>query len=145
MFKHLLLPTDGSPASASAAERGIQLAKGMQARVTGIYVMPEFHVMTYRAEALSDTRAQYAADSRAHADQYLSAIQGAAMKAGVTCHTVAATSDHPFEAIIRAAEELGCDLILMASHGRRGIRGLLLGSETQKVLTHSKIPVLVYR
>lgn len=145
MFKHLLLPTDGSPLSSDAAVKGIELAKSVQARVTGVYVMPEFHVLTYRTEMLEDTREQFAADCRAHADQYLTVIRGAASQAGVDCDTVSATSDHPFEAIIKTADKMGCDLIVMASHGRRGMRGLLLGSETYKVLTHTKLPVLVYR
>jgi nucleotide-binding universal stress UspA family protein len=145
MFKHLLLPTDGSSLSNDAIEKGIRFASDAQARVTGIYVMPEFHTMTYRTEMLEDTESQFAADSRAHADQYLGVIHAAANKASVTCDSVSVISDHPFEAIIMTAEEKGCDLIVMASHGRRGMRGLLLGSETVKVLTHGKIPVLVYR
>ena len=145
MFKHLLLPTDGSSLSNDAIEKGIRFASDAQAQVTGIYVMPEFHTMTFRTEMLEDTEQQFAADRRAHADQYLRVIRAAANKAGVACNTVSVINDHPFEAIIAAAEEKGCDLIVMASHGRRGVRGLLLGSETVKVLTHSKIPVLVYR
>jgi nucleotide-binding universal stress UspA family protein len=94
---------------------------------------------------LEDTKEEYAVDCRAHADQYLKVIRTAASEAGVACDTVSVTSDHPFEAIINMANQIGCDLIVMASHGRRGMRGLLLGSETHKVLTHSKIPVLVYR
>lgn len=145
MFKHLLLPTDGSPSSEDAIEEAIGFAKGAQARVTGLYVMPEFHVLTYRVEAVEDTKAEFAADCRAHAKQYLDVIQRAADKAGVTCRTVSSSSDHPYEAIIEAAEKDACDLIVMASHGRSGLRALLLGSETLKVLTHSKIPVLVLR
>ena len=145
MFKHLLLPTDGSALSNSAIEKGIQIARDLRARVTGIYVAPEFHVMTYRAEMLEDTRSQFAEDSRAHANRYLEVIQAAAAKAGVACDVVSVTGDHPFEEIIKTAQAKGCDLIVMASHGNRGMRGLLLGSETLKVLTHGKIPVLVYR
>lgn len=145
MFKHLLLPTDGSPLSNNAIEKGIQLARETRAQVTGLYVAPEFHVMTYRTEMLEDTPAEFAADYRAHAKQYLEVIRTAASKAGVVCDVVSVTSDHPFEEIIKTAEAKGCDLIVMASHGRRGVRGLLLGSETQKVLTHGKMPVLVYR
>ena len=113
--------------------------------MTGLYVIPEFHLVSYRVEMVEDTKAEFAADSRAHADRYLDAIQVAANKAGVACRTVSVTSDHPFEAIIKTAEEQGCDLIAMSSHGRRGLRGLLLGSETLKVLTHCKMPVLVFR
>ena len=145
MFKHLLLPTDGSQLSEAAVRKGIEFAKGIHARVTGLNVMPEFHVLTYRTEMLEDTKDQFANDCRAHAEQYLAVIAAAASEAGVACDTVAATSDHPYEAIIKTAGDKGCDLIMMASHGRRGVQGLLIGSETQKVLTHSRIPVLVYR
>lgn len=145
MFKHLLLPTDGSELSEAAIKKGVQFAKTINAKITGIHVIPEFHVFTYRTEMLEDTREQYAKDSRAHAQQYLAVIERAAQEAGVTCDTAYATSDEPYEVIIKTAAERGCDLIMMASHGRRGVQGLLIGSETHKVLTHSKIPVLVYR
>ena len=145
MFKHLLMPTDGSPLSQTAIERGLQFAKSLQAKVTGIYVMPQFHILAYQTEMLMDTEPQFVADCKAHADQYLTAVSRAAVEAGVACNTVAVTSDHPFELIIQTARDKDCDLIVMASHGRRGVRGLLLGSETHKVLTHSKIPVLVFR
>ena len=145
MFKHILLPTDGSQASELAVRQALAFAKSINAKVTGFYVMPEFHVFTYRTEMLEDTREEFAKDSKAHAEQYLGLIEKAAKQAGVSCQTASATSDHPYEAIIEAAQQRGCDLIAMASHGRRGVQGLLLGSETQKVLTHSRIPVLVYR
>jgi nucleotide-binding universal stress UspA family protein len=145
MFTHILLPTDGSQRSEAAILQGIQLAKGINATVTGFYVIPEFHVFTYRTEMLEDTKEQFAKDGRTHAQQYLGVIEKAAKEAGVTCDTAFATSDHPYEAIIQAAEKKGCDLIIMASHGRRGAQGILIGSETQKLLTHSEIPVLVYR
>ncbi len=145
MFKHLLLPTDGSKLSEAATQKGIEFAKGAMAKVTGLYVIPEFHIFTYRTEMLEDTREQYAKDCQAHAAQYLAVIERAAKEAGVPCETAVETRDHPYEAIIEAAEKRGCDLIVMASHGRRGVQGVLLGSETQKVLTHSKIPVLVCR
>jgi nucleotide-binding universal stress UspA family protein len=94
---------------------------------------------------LEDTREEFARDSRAHAEKYLAVIQEAAKAAGVQCETASITSDQPYEAIIQAAKKRGCDLIMMASHGRKGVQGMLLGSETHKVLTHSRIPVLVYR
>ncbi len=103
--------------------------------------MPPFHVFTYRTAMLEDTVEEFAKDSRAHADQYLAVIEKAAKAAVVTCDTGFATSDYPYEAIFKADEERSCDLVMMASHGRRGVQGLLLGSETQKVLTHSRIPV----
>jgi nucleotide-binding universal stress UspA family protein len=94
---------------------------------------------------LEDTREQFAQDAKAQARRLLAVIENAAKEAGVSCDTACTTSDQPYEAIIEIAKEKGCDLIAMASHGRKGVRGLLLGSETQKVLTHSLIPVLVFR
>ena len=145
MFKHILLATDGSRGSEKAIRKALELAKTTGAKVTGFYAIPKFHVFTYRTEMLEDTKEEYARDSRAHAQRYLAVIEKAAQQAGVSCETAYTTSDHPYEAIIQAAKRKGCDLIAMASHGRRGVQGLLLGSETLKVLTHSKIPVLVYR
>ncbi len=143
MFKHILLPTDGSPASEDAVRKCMQFAKEIGARVTGFHVMQPFHVFTYQTEMLEDTKEQYKKDSEAHAQKYLGFIESAAGEAGVPCKIATTTGDHPYEAIIDAAAKYGCDLIVMASHGRKGIKGLLLGSETQKVLTHSRIPVLV--
>jgi len=145
MFKHVLLPTDGSNLSEDAVRMGVQLAKTVNAKVTGFHVMPEFHVFTYKTEMLEDTKKEFAKDSKAHAAQYLSVIEKAAKAAGVTCDVASASHDHPHEAIIRVAKQRGCDLIVMASRGRKGMQGVLLGSETQKVLTHSHIPVLVCR
>ena len=145
MFKHLLLPTDGSELSQEAVRKGLQFARESGARVTGVGVAPQFHVFTFDTTMLEDTGEQYLAESRTQADKNLAMLQRAADELGVACTTVVEVSDHPYEAIIRVAERSACDLILMASHGRRGMQGLLLGSETQKVLTHTKIPVLVYR
>ena len=145
MFTHLLLPTDGSPASEAAIQKIIELAKELHAKVTGLHVIPEFHVFTYQTEMLEDTREQFIKDSQSHAVKFLAVIQKAAEEAGVVCDTAYMVSDHPHEAIIKVAEDRGCDLIAMASHGRKGMSGLLLGSETHKVLTHSKKPVLVFR
>jgi nucleotide-binding universal stress UspA family protein len=143
MFTHILLPTDGSPLSESAIAQGIRLAKAVNARVTGLYVMPQFHVFTYRTEMLEDTREQNAKDCNAHAAEYLAFIEKTAKEAVVTSGTISVSDDHPDEAIIKAAAEQGCDLIVMASHGRHGVAGVLMGSVTQKVLTHGKVPVLV--
>lgn len=145
MFKHLLLPTDGSALSESAVRQGVALAKALGARVTGLHVSPEFHVLSYRAEMLEDTEAQYLKDSQRHAAELLAQVQQEAQASGVACETVTVVSDHPYEAIIKTAEQRGCDVIAMASHGRKGLKGFLLGSETQKVLTHSDKPVLVFR
>ena len=145
MFKHILLPTDGSERSEAAIQKGIQFAKSINAKVTGFHVILPFHVFTTQTKMLEDTKEQYERESKAQAEQFLSVIKKTAEKAGVSCDTDYVTSNHPYEMIINAAEKKGCDLIMMASHGRRGVQGLLIGSETQKVLTHTKIPVLVFR
>ena len=145
MFKHILLPTDGSELSEAAIQKGIQFAKSINAEVTGFHVILPFHVFSLRMGILEDTKEQYERQSKDQAEQFLGVIKKAAEKAGVSCDTDYVTSSHPYEMIIEAAEKKGCDLIMMASHGRRGMQGLLIGSETQKVLTHTKIPVLVLR
>ena len=145
MYKHLLIPTDGSELSEAAIQAGVQFAKSISAKVTGFHAMPKFHVIAYGPEIVSDTREEFTKDCKAHADRFLAVIVRAAKAADVPCETVIQTTDYPYEAIIATARERGCDLIMMASHGRRGFEALLLGSETQKVLAHSKIPVLVFR
>jgi nucleotide-binding universal stress UspA family protein len=145
MFKHILLPIDGSAMSEMASQKCIALAKESDAQVIGIYVIPEFHVFSYAPGIVTDTSEQYQKDSQAYAKQVLAKVQGAANEVGVACTTLSMVNDHPYEAIVKAAKDKGCDLICMASHGRKGVKGLLLGSETQKVLTHTDIPVLVYR
>jgi nucleotide-binding universal stress UspA family protein len=145
VFKHLLVPTDGSELSEAAIQAAVQFAKSIKARVTGFYAMPKFHMLAYGPEMVTDTRQEFAKDSKAHADRSLAIVVQAAKAADVPCEIALQTSDHPYEAIIATAKEKGCDLIMMASHGRRGVQAFLLGSETQKVLTHSKIPVLVFR
>ena len=145
MFKNILLPTDGSQVSEVAIAKGVEFARSIGAKLTGFYVIPEFHGLSYRTGTLADTDAEFERDSKAHAGRYLTLIRESAQAAGVSCETAYTNGDQPYEAIIKAAQDHGCDLILMASHGRRGVKGFLLGSETQKVLTHSKIPVLVFR
>lgn len=145
MFKHILLPTDGSPLSEAAMRKGIQFAKTINARVTGFCVAPELRHFGFDADIGPEFKKQAAAAVQAEVAKNLLAIEKAAKEAGVPCDTFCEISDHPYEMIVKVAEKRGCDLIMMASHGRRGVRGLLVGSETQKVLTHSKIPVLVYR
>jgi nucleotide-binding universal stress UspA family protein len=145
MFKHILLPTDGSPLSEAAMRRGIQFAKIINAKVTGFCVLPQLHDFSYDSKFGLEFTEQSKAAARAEATKNLLAIEMAAQEAGVPCETAQEKSDQPYEAIIEAAQTRGCDLIIMASHGRRGVGALLLGSETQKVLTHSKIPVLVVR
>lgn len=145
MFKHILLPTDGSDLSLRAIERGVALAKAMGARVTGFHAAAPFRVFAYETEQLEPTREEYLRVSAEQSAIILGTIETAARTAGVPCESVSTVSDHPYEDILQTATERGCDLIVMASHGRRGVKGLLLGSETQKVLTHGNLPVLVYR
>jgi len=145
MFKHILLPTDGSDLSLLAIEHGIALAKAMGARVTGFHAVPPFHTFTHEWLQLEFTREEYLRVSAEQAANMLGVIENAARTGGVACETVSTMSDHPYADILKTAAERDCDLIVMASHGRRGVKGLLLGSETQKVLTHGNVPVLVYR
>ncbi len=144
MFKHLLVPTDGSQVSEAAIDKAIQLARSLGASVTGITVSPEFHVFTFRPTEIEDTRTDRW-DMKAHAAEYLRVIENAARAAGVPCDTVMAISDQPYEAIVSTALAVGCDLIVMGSHGRGGLKGVLLGSQTQRVLAHAPVPVLVVR
>ena len=147
MFKHILIPTDGSALSEGTVARAVSFAREANARVTFFYAQPDFPMPIYGEGALIDptTPEQFAKSASAEADRILERAKSMAAAEGVNADTDTVVSEVPYEAIIDAADRHGCDLIFMASHGRRGIAGLLLGSETQKVLTHSKTPVLVYR
>ena len=147
MFKHILIPTDGSPVSAKAVKAGVAFAKEIGARITGycalepIYsqIYGEGYMITGRSLALLEKRARRAAE------RYVAGIGKAAKAAGVPFQGHISKADSPYAGIIAAARQKHCDLIFMASHGRRGIAGLIMGSVTHKVLTHSRVPVLVYR
>jgi nucleotide-binding universal stress UspA family protein len=145
MYKHILLPTDGSDLSATAVRDGIKFAKEAGARVTALHVTPPFHPSEITPSALNAHLAEHEARVKESARRALAVATEAAAAAGVPCATVHRMSHSPYEEIIKVAAEAGCDLIFMASHGRRGVAALLLGSETNKVLTHSKVPVLVTR
>ena len=148
MFKHILLPTDGSKLADRAIVRGIGLAKSLGAKVTLLSVVPEFRMAVDESFAvpMSGTLKQrYEKDAKTRAEAMLDKIMRRITKAGVKGSTVVVASDLPFQQIIAVARSRRCDLVVMASHGRRGLTGLLLGSETVKVLTHSKVPVLVVR
>ncbi len=147
MFKHILVPTDGSELSQVTARSAVAFAKEAGARVTVFFAKPEYPIAYFGEGALIEPTSpeKFAELAEQQAAQYLGEIQAMCAEAGVECATTSAISDVPYEAIIEAATKAGCDLIFMASHGRRGISGFLLGSETNKVLTHSSIPVLVYR
>jgi len=146
MFKNILIPTDGSEQSQRAVQAGVELAKVHQARITGIHVIPDYHLLiAYEGAFDPVTEERIEEEAKARADNYLAYVKKTADNAGVPCDTVCETSDHPYDAIIKTAEAKNCDLILMTSHGRKGLAAVLLGSETRKVLTHTKVPVLVVR
>lgn len=147
MFKHILIPTDGSELSVRAVKAGVALAASLGARVTGLFAAPAPTPIVY-GDLLPVGYMppdQHAALIEAASKRYLATIEEAARAAGVPVDSVSVTSEYPADSIIEAARARGCDLIFMASHGRRGLAAALLGSETQKVLVHSGIPVLVYR
>ena len=147
MFKHLLVPTDGSEFSQAAVRQAVAFAKGVGARVTAFYVKPP-HPVHYYVEGVEfnfPSPNPYDEIDEQEAQRILGFVDGLCQEAGVECQKLALASDVIHDAIIDAANQGGCDLICMASHGRRGLSALLLGSETTKVLTHSKIPVLVLR
>ena len=141
MYKHILIPTDGSSLSANAIEQAISFAKVLGAKVTGITVSIPFQTAALDPLMVGDTAEQYKKDCEDRADKFLGTIRHAAEAAGVQCEVVHVTAD-PHEGIIDTAISRGCDLIFMASHGHKGVSALVLGSEA---LTHSKIPVLVCR
>ena len=149
MFKRILLPTDGSPLSAKAVKMATRLAKQNRASLTVLYVtapfVPPVMMDAYVVYPEMFSPKDYRKAVVTGAQKVLSRAASAAKAAGVRCETKTTESAHPWSEILRAARKGKCDLIVMASHGRRGIEGMLLGSETSKVLTHSKVPVLVCR
>ncbi|MFL4990441.1 MAG: universal stress protein [Microvirga sp.] len=144
MYHHILIPTDGSPLSASAVEKSAGLAKALGARVTALTVVEPFPVLRGAPQSY-DAPAEYTRYAHAQAERHLAEAEQQAKLVGVPCEVVKVEHGQPYEAIIETAGARGCDLITMASHGRRGISALILGSETMKVLMHSKLPVLIYR
>jgi nucleotide-binding universal stress UspA family protein len=146
MYRKILLPTNGSALCESAVKKGIEFARFAGARVVGFHAIPATSYLIYTEAGPSDVLAeQFERDAMARGEQLVEAVRTQAQAAGLECDTLLMTNDHPWEAIIEAANTKGCDLIFMASHGRRGLSALLLGSETARVLTHTTIPVLVYR
>jgi nucleotide-binding universal stress UspA family protein len=147
MYRNILVATDGSKLSLRAATHAIELAKAVGARLTGFFASPSYPLPVYADGVVyaSLSRKEYAAQCREEADRILGAIAAKAQTASVPFTPVSAISSAPWEAILAAARKHKCDAIVMASHGRRGVAALVLGSETQKVLTHSKLPVLVVR
>ena len=145
IYRHILIPTDGSRLSQHAIAHGVALAKSINAKVTIITVSTPFHTFSVEPEMVTDTPEQYARHTASRAAKYLNFAKDTALAAGVNCNTVHVEHDHPYQAIIDTAARGLCDLIVMASHGRRGVSAVMLGSETVKVLTHGTVPVLVVR
>jgi len=147
MFRHILVPTDGSPASQEAARNAVVFAKECGARITALHVKPAPQIPFYVEGARIDHAVieQFAEIIESDARKHLDFVDSLCQAVGVKCTRLIESSDDPYQAIIDAASRNACDLIFMGSHGRSGIAGLLMGSVTSKVLTHCKIPVLVFR
>lgn len=147
MYKNILVPTDGSPLSRAAAAKAVKLAKAVGARITVFFAAPAPTPMVYKGLLpvgyMTTTRHAELTDELA--GRYLGEVEKLARAAGVPVKSRHAVDDFPADAILGAAKKEKCDLIYIASHGRTGFRNSLLGSQTQKVLAQSKIPVLVHR
>ena len=148
MYSNILIPVDGSTLSLKAARAGTELASKTGAKVVALHIMAPY-APAYAGEGLfysnAFTKNEYMAMMRADADKMLAKVEAVAAKAGVKCVKEAVFFDTPWEGIIKSAGKLKCDTIVMASHGRGGLAGVVIGSQTNRVLTHSKIPVLVCR
>ena len=147
MFRNILVATDGSGPSRRAVKRAVQLAREQKARLTGFYVGPPWQPAAYAEFVPPATLSpkQHEAAVKKAAERYLGAIRKAASAARVRCKTYYVLAEFPYSEIVRAAKRYRCDLIVMGSHGRRGISRLILGSQASKVLAHSTIPVLVVK
>jgi nucleotide-binding universal stress UspA family protein len=147
MFKNILIPTDGSELSQKAAVQGVELAKSVGAKVTAFFAAPPATPIVYRNHFPVGyaTPAEHETMIEKAAAKHLETVERAAKKARVPCESIHVTSDYPEEAILKIAQKKNCDLIVMATHGQGGLRGVFIGSVAQKVLNQSKIPVLVLR
>ena len=147
MFRHLLVPVDGTALSIETVGKAVEFARTLGATITFFHAAPDYAAsLLGEASVVALTSpAEYAYAYEGRSRELLAKAEAAAHARGVPCDSRSATSDSPYEAILAAARASGCDLIFMASHGRRGISALIHGSETQAVLTHSTIPTLVYR
>ena len=147
MFKNILIPTDGSPLSQKAVVQGVALAKSVGAKVTAFFAAPPATPIVYRdyLPVGYATPGEHEEMIRKTAAKYLGVVERAAKKASISCESVHVTSDYPEEGILKVAQKKKCDLIVMATHGQGGLRGMFIGSVTQKVLNQAKIPVMVFR
>jgi nucleotide-binding universal stress UspA family protein len=141
MYKHILIPTDGSDLSEKAIEHGVTLAKALGAKVTALTVTEPFYISAFEPSMVE----RYKKHVAELATKHLEVARNAADASDVACALVRVEHERPYQAIIDAAKERGCDLIVMASHGRCGVSAIVLGSEAVKVLTHSAIPIVVVR
>jgi nucleotide-binding universal stress UspA family protein len=147
MFRNILIPTDGSALSRKAVKAGVALARAVGARVTGFYSPEQYEILAYGEYFPPDlmSRAEWDKRSKKTAARFLATVEKEAKAAGVKYSGLSLDSVGPWEAIVETAKKQKCDLIFMASHGRTGISGLLIGSQAAKVLAHSKIPVMIYK
>jgi nucleotide-binding universal stress UspA family protein len=145
MYKHLLIATDGSALAQKGVEHGLTLAKALQAQATVITVTEPWDVVVLPEGAVVFPPADYEDSLAAGAAKILAGVNDTAQKLGTSCATLHVKDRYPAEGIVETAREKGCDLIVMASHGRRGLGRLVLGSAANEVVTHSSIPVLIYR
>jgi nucleotide-binding universal stress UspA family protein len=149
MYKHILLPTDGSTLSEKAVKQCIRLAKSIGAKITAINVTPDFQMAMadegFVSPGIPQIKKRFEEETAKRSQKILAQVKADASATGVDCDCVSVSSGVPYEAIIKQAKKAKCDLIMMASHGRKGLSSILLGSETAKVLTHSAVPVLVVR
>jgi nucleotide-binding universal stress UspA family protein len=147
MYKHILVATDGSKLSGKAVTHAISLASAVGAEVTVFYASPDYPLPAYADGVVYEpvSKKEYAALAEKEAEKVFEPIVANAKKADVRCDTLHTIAAAPWEAILAAAKKVKADAIVMASHGRRGVSAMLLGSETQKVLTHGKLPVIVVR
>jgi nucleotide-binding universal stress UspA family protein len=145
MYKHLLIATDGSELAQKAVDHGLALAKALSAKATVITVTEPWDVVVVPDAAVVFPPDDYEESAAAGAAKILISVHEAAEKIGVSCETLHIKDRHSGEGIVEMAKEKGCDLIVMASHGRRGLGRLILGSVANDVVTHSNIPVLIYR
>jgi nucleotide-binding universal stress UspA family protein len=145
MYKHILIATDGSELAGKAVAAGLELAKEFKAKVTAINVTEPWTALVGGEMGVGFPYQDYDKGAADSAAQILAGVSDKAKAAGVECATLHIPDRFPAEAIVDCAKEQHCDLIVMASHGRRGFSRLLLGSETVRVLTHTSVPVLVCR
>jgi nucleotide-binding universal stress UspA family protein len=148
MYSHILVPTDGSELSINAAHQAIDLAKLCKAKMSVIMVSPTYHQLNeegFIAPTVNTLRERWEAQMRERANKVLDGICASAAQAGVECKSFHVFGGAPYEAIIDTANQNGCDMIAMGSHGHGGVKQFFVGSETTRVLSHTKIPVVVYR